>query len=92
VANRKPGETPLADALVGIFQRQHDELFAHRLFEDDVEQRQQAVVQAFVAQLGEAFDRVAGGQQLEHFVEQAGGGTFSSRRPFRGSACALPGR
>jgi hypothetical protein len=31
------------------------------------------VVQAFVAQLGDAFDRVAGGQQLEHFVEKPGG-------------------
>ena len=48
-----------ANAVVGIGQRQHHEFLAHRLFENDVEQRQQAVVQALVAQLGDAFDRMA---------------------------------
>ena len=66
------GALAAADAVVGVGQRRHDELLAHRLFENDVEQRQQAVVQPLIAQLGDAFDRMPGGQQLEHFVEQAG--------------------
>ncbi len=77
-------------AVVGVGQRQHDELLAHRLFENDVEQRQQAVVQPLVAQLGDAFDRMPGGQQLQHLVEQAGGrdvfqqtGHFADRRARR---------
>ena len=44
----------LADALVGVGQRQHHEFFAHRLLENDVKQGQQAMVQTFVAQLGNA--------------------------------------
>ena len=67
------GALAAADAVVGVGQRRHDELLAHRLFKDDVEQRQQAVVKPLIAQLGDAFDRVPGGQQLEHFVEEAGG-------------------
>ena len=35
--------------VVGIGQRQHDEALAHRLLENDVKQRQQAVVQTFIA-------------------------------------------
>ena len=60
-----------AYAPVGICQREHDETFAERLLEDDVEQRQQAVVQPFLAQALKTFDRVAGGQQLQHLVKQA---------------------
>ena len=60
------------DALVGIGQREHDELLAQRLFENDVEQRQQAMMQAFVTQPGDAIDRVARGQELEHLVEETG--------------------
>jgi len=64
----------LAHALVGVLERQPDEALAQGLFEDDVEQRQQAVVQAFCAQLLQALHRIAGEQQLEHLVEQARGG------------------
>ncbi len=64
----------LTYALVGVLQRQPDEALAHRLFEDHVQQRQQAVVQAFLAQLLEALDGIARKQELEHLVEQAGCG------------------
>ncbi|CAM2144817.1 hypothetical protein PT2222_160170 [Paraburkholderia tropica] len=59
-----------AHARVGAGQRERDEALALRLFEDHVEQRQQAVMQAFLAQPLEAFERVAREQQLEHLVEQ----------------------
>ena len=65
------GGFPGMDAVVGVLQRQSDEPFTHRLFEHDVEHRQQTVMQAFGAQLPQAFQRVAGEQQLHHFVEQA---------------------
>ena len=62
-----------AHALVGACQRLQDEALAGRLLEDHVEQRQQAVMQAFGAQPRDARDRVAAGQQLQHLVEQARG-------------------
>ncbi|KAG0773604.1 hypothetical protein G6F22_014741 [Rhizopus arrhizus] len=62
-----------AHAGVGAFQRQFHEVFAAGLFQHHVQQRQQAVVQAVGAQLAQAVHRVAAGQQLEHFVEQARG-------------------
>jgi hypothetical protein len=78
------------DPRVGALQRQHDELLAQRLFQDHVEQRQQAVVQAVVAQAVHRLDRMPGEQQLQHFVEQARRrhvlhqlGHFADRRPHR---------
>ena len=60
-------------ALVGIGQRQRDKFFAERLLQNHVEQRQQAVMQAFLAELLQAGEGMAAHQQLEHFIEHACG-------------------
>ena len=59
------------DALVGAVERQRDEFFTERLLEHDVEQGQQAVMQAFLAQLLQAGQRASAHEQLEHFIEHA---------------------
>ena len=59
------------DALIGVLECKHDEALAERLLHDDVEQRQQAVVQPLPAQLHYALHRVTGEQELQHLVEQA---------------------
>nr|GEU28121.1 hypothetical protein [Tanacetum cinerariifolium] len=61
------------DARIRRVQRQGDELEAHRLFQHHVQERQQAVMQAFLAQLLQARERVAAHEQLEHLVEHARG-------------------
>ena len=60
----------LAHAVVRVGERQLDEPLAERLLEDHVDQRQEAVRQAVRAQAAQRLDRVAGKQQLLHFVEQ----------------------
>src|SRR5712691_2936722 len=59
---------PRAHSAVGLFERESDEALPHRLLEHDVEQRQEASVQAFAAQLAQARRRVAREQQLLHFL------------------------
>ena len=61
------------DAQIGLVQGHGDEALSHGLFQDHVQQGQDAMVQAFGAQLLEAALRVAGKEQLENFVEQARG-------------------
>src|SRR6266446_4362093 len=68
-ANRNAGDTlPRAHPAVGLLERESDEALPHRLLEHDVEQRQEAPVQAFAAQLAQARRRVAREQQLLHFL------------------------
>ena len=71
-AKRNPGDTRLVreHALVGALEREHHEALAERLLHDDVEQRQHAVVQPFLAQLRHALERVPGQEQLQHLVEE----------------------
>src|SRR6266568_1842004 len=59
---------PRAHPAVGLLERESDEALPHRLLEHDVEQRQEASVQAFAAQLAQARRRVAREQQLLHFL------------------------
>ena len=44
-----------------------------RLFEHDIEQRQHAVMQAFLTQPRETRERMTGEQQLQHLVEETRG-------------------
>ena len=71
----------LGHALVGVLQGEGDEALAAGLFQDGVEQGQQAVVQALGPQLVHAAQGVAGKQQLEHLVEQAGTGHVLQQGP-----------
>lgn len=61
------------DAIVGVVERKLHEALAHRLLQCDVQQRQQAAMQARLAQLLQRRPGVARHQQLQHLVEQAGG-------------------
>ena len=61
----------LFNAQVGVVERQAHEALAQRLLHHHVEQRQQAMVQAFAAQPFEAGHGLAAHQQLQHFVEDA---------------------
>ncbi len=68
-------ERPSSTRLVGVFQRQADELAVHVvrqravLVEHRVQDREHAARQALLAQLVDAGQRVAGLQQLDHLVE-----------------------
>ena len=64
----------MAHPFVGIGQCQGDKLGPHGLFEHDVEQRQQAMMQTFLTQLFETGQRVTAAQQLEHFIKNPGCG------------------
>src|SRR6266699_6149696 len=70
---------PRAHPAVGLLERESDEALAHRLLEDDVEQGQQTVVQAFAAQLAQARRRVAREQQLLHFLVDPRRGNISQQ-------------
>ncbi len=59
----------LADAEIGLREREAHELLAEGLLEDHVEQRQDAVVQPFGAQPLHAVRGVPGEEQLQHLVE-----------------------
>ena len=67
---RRRHRLAVAHALVGVGEREVDEARPERLFEDDVEQRQHAVMQPVLAQALQRFDRVSRQQQLFHLVEQ----------------------
>ena len=61
------------DAIVGVVEGKLHEALAHRLLQCDVQQRQQAAVQARLAQFLQRCPGVARHQQLQHLVEQACG-------------------
>ncbi len=58
------------DALVGVAQRKHDEALSERLLDDDVQHRQQSVMQSLLAQPVHAHGGVAREQELHHLVEE----------------------
>jgi hypothetical protein len=60
----------VAYTLIRFGERELDEALSERLFEDDVDQRQQAVRQPVRTQTLHRLDRVTRKQELLHFVEQ----------------------
>ena len=67
---RGRGRLAVADALVGIRQRELDKTLAQRLLQNHVEQRQHTVMQTVKAQALEGFDGVTRQEELFHLVEQ----------------------